>query len=159
MFPVSNDEINGSAHQATPASPLLVTRVSPAYANIQCGLNRQDYPEFDLAVTGSSMPQWPQLTHHTPSILLPSFSGPVSSSRPKPKPLSRKVTTGEARLRAQQIRDFKLQNPEATQEQIASPSGLEYLMKIRLTLLTMSQVYTDVVERKKTDIRVFEGLR
>jgi hypothetical protein len=124
MFPVSNDETDGSAHQATPASPLLVTRVSPAYANIQCGLNRQDYPQSDLAVTGSSMPQWPQLTHLTPS-----FSGPLSSSRPKSESLSREVTTRMANLRAQQIRNFQLQNPKATQQEIASPSGLEYLME------------------------------
>ena len=57
------------------------------------------------------------------------------------------------------MRDFKLRNSNATQDEIASPSGLEYLMKFRSTLLTMSQVDTGVVERKNIDIRVFEGLR
>jgi hypothetical protein len=124
MFSVSNDKVKGSAHQTTSESSLLSTWVSPTYADIQCGLNRQDYPELDLAVTQSSMPPWPQLTHLTPS-----FSGPLSSSKPKSESLSREVTTREANLRAQQIRNFQLQNPKATQQEIASPSGLEYLME------------------------------
>lgn len=159
ISPVSNDKVNGSAYQTTPESPLLSTWVSPAYANIQCGMARQDYLELDLAMTESSMTQWPQLTQHTPSILLPSLSGPVPRSEPKSGPLSRQAIMRNAGLRAQQMRAFERQNPKAIQSEIASPSGLEYLMKICETLLTMSQVNTDVVERKKTGIRMSEGMR
>jgi hypothetical protein len=130
MFPVSNDETNGSAHQATPASPPLVNRVSLTYADIQCGMARQDYLKFDLAMTESSIPQRPQITQHTPSILLPSLAGPVPRFKPKSGSLSRQATMRNAGLRAQQMRAFKRQNPKATQSEIASPSGLEYLMKI-----------------------------
>jgi hypothetical protein len=124
MFPVSNDKVKGSAHQTTSESPLLSTRVSPTYADIQCGMARQDYLEFDLAMAESSIPQRPQITQHTPSILLPSLSGPVPRFEPKSGSLSRQATTRNAELRAQQMRDFKRQNLKATQSEIDSPSGL-----------------------------------
>lgn len=126
VFLASNDKMNGSAHQTTPEYSLPVTWVSPDDMNLQCGLVRQHHPEFGLAVTGSSMPQWLQLTQRTPPILLSSLSDPVSKSKPKSGSLSREVAVRQARLRAQQMREFKRQNPKATQSEIASPSCLEY---------------------------------
>jgi hypothetical protein len=130
-LPVSRDKMTGRADQITPEFPLPVTWVSPAYTHLQYRLDLPDDSEPGPAVTRSSMSPWSPLTQQTPSMLLSSLSGPVSASKPKSGSLSREVTIRQARLRSQQVRDFRQQNPKATQSYIASPSDSEYLVKLR----------------------------